>query len=263
MQTISRIVLALVFLTIVTACEKVIDLDLNSASPKFVIEGHVTNGPGPYLVKVTKTRNFSDDNNFEGITNAFIMISDNQGNRDTLVQTQPGRYYTTTLAGVPGRTYFLEVRIENETYAAQSTMPIQVPLDSVRVNDFVALGNTLKVTHAYFRDPAGVKNYYRHVLYHNQKLIKSIYILNDELNDGLPVDRVLPIMSFDEELVSGDSVQVDMWCIDAAVYNYFFTLDQTINQSSSAPTNPMTNLSGDALGYFSAHTLQTEKLKAP
>ncbi len=42
------------------SCTKVININLNDASPKIVIEGNVTNVAGPYQVQITQTVNFSD-----------------------------------------------------------------------------------------------------------------------------------------------------------------------------------------------------------
>ncbi len=52
-----------------------------------------------------------------------------------------------------------------------------------------------------------------------------------------------------------------MMCIDAAVYKYwysFLTGGASGDSNSASPANPVTNIKGGALGYFSAHTLQTK-----
>ncbi|MEO6219108.1 MAG: DUF4249 domain-containing protein, partial [Ginsengibacter sp.] len=66
----------------------------------------------------------------------------------------------------------------------------------------------------------------------------------------------------DEKIMSGDTILLDMQCIDAAVYKYWFSLNQsaTGNSQSASPANAVTNINGGALGYFSAHTLQTKSV---
>ncbi len=57
---------------------------------------------------------------------------------------------------------------------------------------------------------------------------------------------------------SKDTVMVEMRCIDKAVYDYFYSLDQisSTNGNSATPANPVSNILGGALGYFSAHTVR-------
>jgi hypothetical protein len=49
-----------------------------------------------------------------------------------------------------------------------------------------------------------------------------------------------------------------MRCIDKGAYDYFYSLDQitSTNGNSATPANPVSNISGGALGYFSAHTVR-------
>ena len=64
----------------------------------------------------------------------------------------------------------------------------------------------------------------------------------------------------------GDYVTLSMYCVDVNTYDYFRELAQqqstgtfaAVLFTDVAPSNPATNLSGGALGYFSAHTVQTE-----
>ncbi len=43
-----------------TSCEQIIELDLNENTSKIVIEGSVTDQPGPYFVKITKSTTLSE-----------------------------------------------------------------------------------------------------------------------------------------------------------------------------------------------------------
>jgi hypothetical protein len=56
-----------------------------------------------------------------------------------------------------------------------------------------------------------------------------------------------------------------MYCIDKNVYNYFFSLLQVTGNNggfqSASPDNPITNISGGALGYFSAHTVSRVRME--
>ena len=100
-------------------CQKVINIDLNSASPAIVIVGNINDQPGPYSVTLSQTVNFSQPNTFPAVSGAFISIADNAGNVDTLFESStPGTYYTKKIMGVAGRTYFLTVITNGQTYTS-------------------------------------------------------------------------------------------------------------------------------------------------
>ena len=56
-----------------------------------------------------------------------------------------------------------------------------------------------------------------------------------------------------------------MECIDRPIYKYWYSLDRSATGGSgqATPSNPVTNLQGGALGYFSAHTLQSRTMIVP
>ncbi len=253
--------LLLVTLLFFASCQKVINIDLNSASPKYVIEGGVTNGSGPCNIKITKTKNFSENNSFEGIENASVSISDDAGNGADLVYTTDGIYQTNEILGIPGRTYNLTVKLGNETFASTSKMPYPVNMDTLYTFNFFTPRDTIKWASLEYRDPVGVKNYYRFILTLNQVVSENIYISDDQFNDGKKSMQYITYFNREAPIKATDSVRIEMQCIDAGVYNFFFTLDQTIGQSSAAPTNPISNISGGALGYFSAYTSQTKRIQ--
>jgi len=68
-----------------------------------------------------------------------------------------------------------------------------------------------------------------------------------------------------KKINTGDVVKVDMECVDKNVYEYWYSLDQgsTGSSQSAAPGNPVSNMQGGALGYFSANTLQTKNAVTP
>ena len=55
---------------ILFACKKVISVNLNDAAPQIVVEGMITNTPGPYQVQITKTVNFDASNSFPAVLKA-------------------------------------------------------------------------------------------------------------------------------------------------------------------------------------------------
>ena len=59
-----------------TACQQVVDLNLNNSSTQLVIEGSVNNAAGPYHVTITKSVNFYHDNSYPSVSGAMVIIID-------------------------------------------------------------------------------------------------------------------------------------------------------------------------------------------
>ena len=97
MKTISFFRSFLLFFALFS-CTKVINVNLNNANPNIVIEGIVSDAPGPYQVKLTQTVNFSDPNIFPPVTGAIVKITDSiLGVTDSLTEAVPGTYVTQKL----------------------------------------------------------------------------------------------------------------------------------------------------------------------
>jgi hypothetical protein len=252
---------------ILTSCEKVIDVDLNDSLPQIVIEGNITDQTGPYTVKLSKSVNFDELNDFPSISGATVQISDDAGNSEILPETSPGIYTTASLQGTPGRTYTLDVTIEEQTYTAVSTMPFPVAIDTLTVEEpSLSFGNGEDYIEARYKDPEGIDNYYRFVLLINNVRQKGIGVIIDRdwLQDGNTIRT--SIESDEEEDIEfkpGDLVTVFMQSIDESVYEYYRTLNESGGNFSASPTNPLSNFSGGVLGYFSAYAVTSKTIAVP
>jgi hypothetical protein len=241
-----------------TSCQEKIDLNLKNAQSQLVIEGIVTNQPGAFGVALTKSKMYDEDNTPVFVIDATVLISDDGGNTDTLKQAQPGIYVSQPKTGIPGTTYTLKVWHENVLYQSVSTMPAPVQVDSIYYQVVAGFGGPDDLSRRSFviiNDPANVPNYYVLKTYVNSKLRGSIRVYSDRLWDGKP--RNLRAPSSDLEV--GDTVTVEVRCVDKAVFDYFYELDQNNGNMGqpAAPANPTSNINPKTLGYFSAYSLTT------
>lgn len=249
-----------------SGCQKVVDLNLRSTKPWLVIEGNVTDLPGPYTVSIRTTVDFDAENIFPGISGASVKISDNEGVTDSLTESSAGIYTTHILQGKPGNTYTLKALVHDTLYTAVSSMPQPVTFDSIHFNLNAILGKDRISAAPCFQDPAGEKNYYQFLEFINGKqLTKDIFVFDDRLSDGRYISRNLRNDS--TYIQPGDSIEVRMFCIDKPIYDYFFQLDQSSGNSAmnttASPSNPVSNIDNGALGYFSAHTWRSMRAKSP
>ena len=250
-----------------TSCEKIVDLKYKDNQPKLIIEGNITNEPGPYFVKISKSIGLKETGENPVVDNAIVSISDDVGNTEILPSQGNGVYQCKTLRGLIGRTYTLTVQADNQIYIAQSTMPEFVLFDSIKVDQVVSVGgnkeyNLIPV----YNDPLVKGNNYRFMLSINKKLINQHFIQNDELKNGGTNTLRIEVNDENLKLKSGDSISITMQNIDRNVALYYNTLALIANSGpggGTTPTNPPNNLSNGALGLFSAHTMQTKVTIVP
>ncbi len=253
-------------LLLLSSCTKEINIDLNSSDAKIVIEGNISNEVGPYYVKLSKSVNFSESNIYPPISNAIVVISDNVGTIDTLIEEVSGTYKTQKTIGVPGNTYNLTVFIDGNKYTATSKMPIPVKLDSLKFGSFSGFGgdDSTYTVIPVFRDPESYGNNYRFIQTVDGELDKSYIIFNDNATNGIVNQR--PIFSSDVDVRKNSEVKVEMRCVDPETYLYFYSLSQIAGNGpggGTTPSNPPTNITGDVMGIFSAYSTQTITQIAP
>ncbi|MDN5284306.1 MAG: hypothetical protein JWR38_580 [Mucilaginibacter sp.] len=262
----------LILLGLFCSCEKVIDLKVPDSSPKYVIEGLVSNQTGGAKVTISLSKNFTDDNTLNGVSGALISV-ESDGTVYPFVAAGNGVYQNSTLTGIPGHTYKLTVNISSNTYTSTSIMPQPVSLDSVYIvtdefskNKDKSLQRLVTVK---YKDPADTRNYYRFIQYIDNIKEKTIFVSDDEFTNGQEVNGRLNFSNDNDaptrEVRTGKQVRIEMQCIDAAVYKYFYSLDTDASGDSNnaTPANPISNISGGVLGYFSAYTITSKTITVP
>jgi hypothetical protein len=259
-------IIVILMAAIFISCEKTVDLKYKGNQSKIVIEGDITNETGPYFVKITKSINLSNTGSYPTIDNAMVTISDNAGNSETLSPQGNGVYRTDAIAGVPGRTYTLTVNAEGRIYTAQSTIPASVLLDSIKVEQFTFGGDIERNIIPVYADPIAKGNTYRFVLSVNNEIINQHFVQNDAVTNGVVNTQRLEVDDNIVKLKPGDSITINMQCIDNRVALYYTTLALMGDSGpggGTTPNNPPTNISNGALGLFSAHTVREKSKVVP
>lgn len=257
-KTIFTLIVGLTAICSFSSCEDIIDVELNSVEPELVIEGTIRMGSAAEVL-ITKTKDFDAPNNYPPIRDAVVVISDDEGNTETLLCNTDGRYVATTIFGVERTTYHLSVTYEDVEYTATSYMPPRVEIESLTVWKAPIMDYAVPQVH--FMDPLGEENeYYRFTLYINdvKPLLKDRLedrILSTEFVDGTQIRQPIFISYVnsgrdDDPINQNDKVTVEMQCIDKGVYKFF----ETLYNIEEGLANPTSNIKGGALGYFGAYS---------
>lgn len=247
-----------------TACEEATTLDFPEEPPTLVIEGKITNQPGPYLVKVGLSSPFSDSIKNIPITDAQIHLSDDLGNREHLQLYQPGIYRTDAIQGKIGRTYTLEVEYKGQMYTASSFLGPVGRIDSI-VQTFRKESLLWEEGyHASLYQQKSIQNkvnYYRWHILKNDSLFRGrnyFYVDSDEFV------ATLKGLEFDYPFSPGDTVKCESESLTKEVFDYYIQLNVIINGdgfiNKFRHINPPTNFSPPILGVFQASAIQTKQL---
>jgi hypothetical protein len=259
-----ELVFSLFAILLISGCEKVVEIDLNDASPNIVIEGLVTDKRGPYTVSISKTGSYFNQPSLETVSGATVVITDDFNNIDTLDESTPGLYVTSRTRGIYERTYTLKVIAEEKVYTGSTRLADRVPIDSLRLRKGILQGfnfddddDTQIDLHCFFRDPRD-KNYYRIRVFKNDSINTESYRLyDDQYANGLITDIIV------SHATLGNTYRIELWSLDRQTYLYYNTLGDLMYSNpifGSTPSNPVTNLSNGALGYFGSYSVTARQI---
>lgn len=261
-----QIILLLISFLVFPGCQKVINVDLNQATPRIVIEGLINDRRGPYSVTISKSGSYFNQPALPFVSGASIIITDNTGLNDTLKEVAAGIYITLKTRGLPGRTYTLKVISDNVEYTGTTTMPSHVNIDSLTLVKrdsprFDFGGNPRNDTHfdihCFFKDPEE-KNFYRIKVFKNDSTNTESYRLYDDQYTNASETELRVANA-----TAGDTFRIELLSIDKQTYGYYRTLEDLLFTNpffGSTPANPNNNLNNGALGYFGACAVSSKTI---
>jgi hypothetical protein len=257
------IIIYLIIITAFASCTKVIHVNIKDADKKYVIEGTITDNNNSCKVRVTKSLNVSDTNYYNILDNATVTVQEDNKNTVSLTFNSSDGFYRAPISGTPGHTYHLTVIVDGITFTASSTMPQKVYMDTLYVTQRAVLGKERKIATVEFKDPPGLGNAYRFTQYVNGEKENTIFAIDDNLIDRRKV--IYELLNFSDTkytLETDDQLRVEMRCIDYNNYLFWYSLSQSSlgDSQSASPGNPITNITGGALGYFSANTFEANNI---
>jgi hypothetical protein len=265
MKNILFALATIVAIALLNSCTKVIDINLNEADAKIVIEAELVSGTQDFMVKITKTSDFFNPGQPVTIADATVFLKAGTDASLNLTNEGNGIYSLKNFTATENTSYFLSVTAEGKTYEATDFLPKKVPLDSLSAsvsdnNPFNPSGSDSFQIVVNYQDPIADINFYR---------IKStvngiprsegvkLLVIEDRYSVGAYF--TLPIFTDSYEL--NDSVDVELVSMSHAMFDYFNTLALLVDGSGSpAPTNPSGNWSGGALGYFGAFSVSKQTI---
>lgn len=261
---------ALVILILVaTSCEDVVEVELQSAPERLVIEASLDWEKGTLgneqTIRLQKSTAFYNTNNATSVTGASVKVTnDTNGAEFIFTDQNNGEYTISTFVPIIDQSYTLEVIYNGETYSANETLNAVPPITDI----FQGLEDGFEVdeleVHVIFTDFPEEGN---SVFFKAQKrgdLLPFLEVGFDEFINGNEIDWWIEIEEDEETdekeaFQPGDVVDIEMYAISIAYKDYMEILINQIGGSGLFDTTPvsikgncinLTNPDNYAHGYF-------------
>lgn len=292
---IRPLLIAVTLLFSFSACERVVDFELNDVTPKLVVEGTIENNVAP-VVYLSKSQAYFSTIALNALANSFVRNAEvfvSNGTtthqlKEYTVPIAPGinfYYYSndpanpaTAFVGEINKQYTLRIVAEGKEYTAITT----IPDTTRRIDSFywkpAPAGNAPEKVSVMIKatDKPGFGDYVRYFTKRNSELFypgfNSVY--DDQVIDGatydIQVERGIPRNGSTPEGYSffdkGDTVTLKLSNIDKATYDFWRTMEFTyasVGNPFSSPTKVISNIIGGALGYFGGYASQYRTIIIP
>lgn len=154
-----------------TACIEEFEPEVTKYENLLVVDGMITNEPGPYLVKLSRSYPY-DEYNAQPVRGAMVQLIDEDGNTESLSENSPGKYYTAVngMKGIPGKSYKIYIltasgdEYESDFEKLKSVPPIDSVFWVIETNQKGNIGKNVSGLQFYVNthDPQNKTKYYRY-----------------------------------------------------------------------------------------------------
>jgi len=260
-----------------SACTERIDIQLDSTYRRLVVDGAVTSDSIKHRVFLSLSSDYFSNNPAASLGNALVeLFYEDQALRFPESSLLPGCYESPeAFRGVPGTTYTLvisQIDVDgngiDERYQAVSTMPGGSEIESVELKYFSAPVLSGHTVFLYAYNPVNQRDWFGFKLVKNGDVLTDSLtkytVLSDDLFDtgyfpGLPVG-FLNDDNPREAVHAGDTITLEMDCIEQAYYNFVTEAQLEIAGNfplfSGPPANVRSNLDNGAQGFFAAYSIE-------
>lgn len=263
MKNFKYIVLLVLVAFSFTACEEVIDVNLNTAKPRLVIDASLKWEKGSdgaeQIIKLSTTTGYFDEN-IPTVSGATVFVTNSADVVFEFIEsdTIPGAYICTNFIPVLNETYNLTVIQNGTTYTATETLKPVPVIDKIEQNDDGGFGGGQIEIKVFYTDDGLTDDFYLFRTKLSTYGIPQYSVSSDEFYQG---NQIFGIYSNDD-LKSGKTVDFTLSGISEGYFNYMQVLLSIAGSAGGSPFQSppatvrgniinSTNVDHYALGYFS------------
>lgn len=244
-----------------TACEDVVDVDLNYSNERLVIEGTLNwikeSQQTEQLIVLSKTTPYFENLRIPA-TGAEVQITDRN---NTIFQftekDKSGIYYPIdTIPYDIGNELTLQISYEGQQYSGSEVLNPVASIYKIEQDSIPFFGNIATQIEAYSMDAEDEKNYSYFEFLSDRLDAPEYNIYRDDFSNGSEYYGVL----LNSDLEKGDRIRFRQYSLSKTAYQYWYLLIlQNTQQGGPFQTNPanlngnmvnLTNPENSPLGYF-------------
>jgi hypothetical protein len=281
-------IVALGAIAALSACERVVDVEVAEGPVRLVVEGRVElvlgAATGRQRIRLTTTDAFANNREPPPAAGARVEIADDAGRSVLLTESasEPGVYVTDALLAEVGRVYTLRIDYLGDRYEASDRLAAVPPIDTlyfVFEEANIAVGDSGFRAAIDYTDPAGRRDFYlwEQFVDGQSQIIpdpgnRFRVIRNDDFTDGATIVGYQP---YDESVIEpGQDVLIRQIALSEASYRFYFALfEQAAGDQGSPFSTPPASVRGNVanlttpghfpLGYFVAAQVAEARGRLP
>lgn len=253
----------------VLSCEKVVDVDLDTAPPKLVVEAAInwekgTSGANQ-KIKLTTTSSYFGTT-IPVVSGATVFITDSNSTVFNFTETpNTGEYLCNTFIPVLNQNYTLTVAHNGKIFTASETLKPVPAIDFIEQNNAGGItGQDIEIK-TFFTDPRTTDDFYMARIKANFLAFPTYEVTEDKYFQGNQIFQLY----IHEKLAPGNELDIKLYGISQRYFNYMSILLSIAGSNSGNPfQSPPATVHGNivntantddfALGYFSLSETDTE-----
>lgn len=233
------------------SCEDVVDVKLNTAPPKLVIDAAikwVKGTPGnKQKIKLTTTTSYYDSA-IPTVSGATVFITNSTNTVFNFTETpNTGEYICNTFVPVVNENYTLTVIQNGQTYTASEKLYATPDITRIEQENFSGFGGNQVQVKFFYQDNGSENNFYFIGFKNSTKAFPENGVLKDEFFQG---NEMFGFYT-DEDLKPGDALDLSLQGISERYFNY---MNKLLNIAGTNGTNPFATAPGTLRGNITNQT---------
>lgn len=257
-----KIIIIIFGIILLSGCTKVVDIPLDTANPKLVVEANIYWAKGTsgnvQKIKLSKTADFYT-NITPKVSSAIVTITNSSNTIFNFIEVpNTGEYVCNNFVPALDAKYTLNIASEGKNYTATETLKPVVAIQNIIQNNNGGFSQKQIQLNAIFNDPIISKDFYLFKYKYPSTVKPDFYVSDDKFYNG----NEFFSNSFNNKLEIGNSVEITHYGITEQYYNYLnILLNLAGNQGGGPFQAPPVSVRGNIInlndsndfpfGYFS------------
>lgn len=249
-------------INIAASCEDVVNIPLDTASPRLVIEASLNWQKGTsgnvQNIKLSTTNNFYS-NAVPPVSGAVVTVLNSSNTVFNFTEIgSSGTYQCVNFVPVMNEEYKLSVTVNGQNYTATENLKSVAPINTVIQETQSAFGQQALKISALYNDPPIEDNFYLYKFEFSDRPTPEYNTEEDKFFQGNPFFSLI----FDDKIKVGDNVTITHYGISKSYFNYMSILLSVAGSNNGGPFQSPpatvkgnivneTNFDNFALGFFS------------